>query len=491
MTGIGAINRSPSLTEALVPKLERLACALKNWLESSAYIAFHQGARQELDQIAGDLQRAAACLSQEKPLLLIVLMGGTGVGKSTLLNALARAPIAESSLVRPTTREPLVYCHESVADDDLDERLRQCRVVRHSRPELRQKIIVDAPDLDSQEEANRHKLQAILPAADVVLYVGSQEKYHDRLGWELLLSQRRRRAFAFVLNKWDRCVHGQSATGRRPDEDLERDLRAHGFDEPLIFRTCAAAWADARVSSTSLPPGEEFHRLEEWLHHLLTDREIAAIKAQGVILLLRRLSELLTSVQPPAVEHLLDRIRRAWHDEWRTQAEQLTTLLLHFLDSRADGINAQLAAEMRSHLHGGLALVAALGALRNKMASFRRWHRGLTGVLKPAGAPATQDAFPALLDWLSDVATEAQLTLRLAAIPQRLVILAAEAGYPARPMAQAFEELGQDWQRTVSAAMRQQMHAIKPTWRVTAGPRSWSQSALLWIGTWAPWTLAL
>ena len=56
----------------------------------------------------------------------------------------------------------------------------------------------------------------LLPIADIVLYVGSQEKYHDEIGWELFLEQRKRRAFAFVLNKWDRCSHrGRSGHAAR------------------------------------------------------------------------------------------------------------------------------------------------------------------------------------------------------------------------------------------------------------------------------------
>ena len=62
----------------------------------------------------------------------------------------------------------------------------------------------------------------------MVLYVGSQEKYHDQIGWDLFLQQRKRRAFAFVLNKWDRCLHA-GGRGLRPDEDLLRDLKAEGF----------------------------------------------------------------------------------------------------------------------------------------------------------------------------------------------------------------------------------------------------------------------
>src|ERR1043166_8996465 len=110
---------------------------------------------------------------------------------------------------------------------------RLCRLVPHDRPNLQQKIIVDTPDLDSNDVANREKLQALLPVADIILYVGSQEKYHDRLGWDLFKERRQRHAFAFVLNKWDRCIHAD-ATGLRPDEDLLNDLKAEGFEKPLL-----------------------------------------------------------------------------------------------------------------------------------------------------------------------------------------------------------------------------------------------------------------
>ena len=88
----------------------------------------------------------------------------------------------------------------------------------------------------------------------MVLYVGSQEKYHDQLGWDLFQQQRKRRAFAFVLNKWDRCLH-PGATGLRPDEDLSRDLKEEGFRDPKLFRTVAQAWLDAEKQGKAIPDG--------------------------------------------------------------------------------------------------------------------------------------------------------------------------------------------------------------------------------------------
>ena len=155
----------------------------------------------------------------------------------------------------PTTRDPVVYFHQSVRPDRLDPALRLCRLAQHDREALAQKVIVDTPDLDSNDLANRDKLMALLPVADVVLYVGSQEKYHDQLGWELFKEQRQRRAFAFVLNKWDRCVHAGD-TGLRPDEDLLRDLKGEGFENPRLFRTTAQLWVDAEAAGEGGPPAD-------------------------------------------------------------------------------------------------------------------------------------------------------------------------------------------------------------------------------------------
>src|SRR5262249_16738192 len=147
-----------------------------------------------------------------------------------------------------------------------------------------QKILVDTPDVDSNDLTNREKLLRLLPVADVVLYVGSQEKYHDKLVWELFLQQRRRRAFAFILNKWDRCLH-PGATGMRPAENLIRDLEEEGFASPLLFRTCAQLWVDRATGANGAPEppeGEQFRELTHWLEMGLSRLEIEAIKSRGV-----------------------------------------------------------------------------------------------------------------------------------------------------------------------------------------------------------------
>ena len=73
-------------------------------------------------------------------------------------------------------------------------------VIRHGRDELRHKVIVDTPDIDSVLRENR-ELTGLVFAADVVLFVTSPEKYKVMQSADWVHQQRQQRALAFVLNK--------------------------------------------------------------------------------------------------------------------------------------------------------------------------------------------------------------------------------------------------------------------------------------------------
>src|SRR5437763_7059318 len=126
-----------AVLRTLSPALRALEKNLRSRLAGPHRYPLSTITRATLEGLATDLRRSAEALDVDRPLLVILLMGGTGVGKSTLLNALAGdEAIAQASFQRPTTFDPVVYYHESVRPDRLDPALRHCRLVPHDRAAL-------------------------------------------------------------------------------------------------------------------------------------------------------------------------------------------------------------------------------------------------------------------------------------------------------------------------------------------------------------------
>src|SRR5215471_13392118 len=129
MTTLPSPSAAEPLLRTLVPALRELERRLREWLGTGHRYPLTTLQRATLEGLAGDLARQGEALQLEQPLLVITLMGGTGVGKSTLLNALAGGSIAQASLQRPTTRDPVVYYHENIQPHKLDPALQHCKLV--------------------------------------------------------------------------------------------------------------------------------------------------------------------------------------------------------------------------------------------------------------------------------------------------------------------------------------------------------------------------
>ena len=122
--------------------------------------------------------------------LLVVLLGPTGAGKSTLMNTLARATVSPTGVLRPTTREAVLLATDADAATLRRGALAGIdagRLVRAPAATASAGLaIVDAPDLDSVERANRVIADALVEAADLGIFVTSAIRYADKVPFDVI-----------------------------------------------------------------------------------------------------------------------------------------------------------------------------------------------------------------------------------------------------------------------------------------------------------------
>ncbi len=233
---------APRKLRALVDRLEPLA--VRRLATRPRSIAASERASQLRDHLRGHVRVRANSL--DAPLLILIL-GPTGAGKSTLFNTLAGRAASPTGVLRPTTRQAVVLVHPDGRDALLEGSLAgldrsQLRLVEDQA--IGSGIaLVDAPDLDSIEHANREMADHLIEAADLCLFVTTASRYADRVPWAVL-SRVRERGLPLIV-----------VVNRIPAGEVERgELLA---DVERLF--VEAGLADAVATGTSRAPGPPTH----------------------------------------------------------------------------------------------------------------------------------------------------------------------------------------------------------------------------------------
>lgn len=212
--------------------------------------------------------------AQRSDVLVIALAGGSGVGKSTLLNALAGDKLAPTSEFRPCTAAPAVYHPPGVKLD-----FAGWKTISGSA--LENLVIIDTPDSDTIVREHRQRVIEVLGKCDLVMLCGSPDKYLDEATWALLRPLQGERSLICVETK------AECADGIR--EHWLARLEEQGFKAAAYFRVNALRTLDRKISGQPAIAEEfDFPGLEQFLNEELNVERIARIKSSNAIGLLTK-----------------------------------------------------------------------------------------------------------------------------------------------------------------------------------------------------------
>ncbi|MEO3874504.1 ABC transporter [Nonomuraea sp. B12E4] len=305
--------------------------------------------------------------------LLAVVGGSTGAGKSTLVNSLVGADVAEPGVLRPTTLVPTLVVSPADRDWFMGQNVLPglSRATGAGPGALRVVTsetlgaglaLLDAPDIDSVVTANRELAAQLLAAADLWLFVTTAARYADEVPWSFLRSARERStALAVVL---DRVPPDASEPVAR---DLSRLLVENGLEGTRLFTVPEAALPSEKARL----PAETVRPIASWLAGLAAD---AAARSRVVR---QTLSGALDSlaVRVPSLAEAVERQQSAFEGLHSIVAGAYAGGMADFDEGMRDGslLRGEVLARWQDFIGTGdlmRSLESRVGWLRDRIVGF-------------------------------------------------------------------------------------------------------------------------
>jgi GTP-binding protein EngB required for normal cell division len=354
-------------------------------LEKGEFLSFTSEERQQLADEVKKLQGRLDALSEGS--LTVGLLGGTGVGKSTLMNALAGAEIASTSHRRPHTDQVLIYRHEATvlpaalqgglavasrgeAQEASDHFWHE---LTHRAEPIRQILLCDLPDFDSLAGEHGRRVLRFLEHLDVLVWVTSPEKYADERFYSFLREAPKARAnFFFVLNKIDIFFDGPTVeTGYaqlgKVGAGFQQHLAQNGIEGPLLY--CLSALDAQRSQSPA--PWNQFASFRSQVFRNRDMKEVVAVKSANldvevieVLSKLEREIENLQGLQGTLREFISE--LEGERVQWREAAERT---LEPWLETHLDSAAFSQLADPSPLVGAGYLIAIAAQELRRRVRS--------------------------------------------------------------------------------------------------------------------------